>query len=332
MTTTTMPTTAVTASPEAAPKAERPETVGPTPKVRKSERRLYLEATFSIIALIHLIPFVAIYTGTRPIDWIVCGVLYFARMFGVTGVYHRYFSHRTYKTSRWFQFVLAFLAETSAQKGALWWASHHRHHHKYSDTEFDTHSPVKESFFYSHIGWLFDDTDDTDWDRIKDFQKYPELVFLNKHWWLPPTLLAVAVFLTLGWSGLIIGFFLSTICLWHGTFFINSLTHVWGYQDYESGDESRNNFILALITMGEGWHNNHHYYQASTRQGFKWWQIDMTYYILKAMSFVGLVWDIREPPASVVDGTRKLSHVDRLKGKAEAQSAKPALDGLADAA
>ncbi len=298
-----------TAAPSAArPKADRPQaTTGPTPKVRKSERRLYFEAAFSIIAVIHLLPLLAIWTGTRPIDWIVCGALYFVRMFGVTGVYHRYFSHRTYKTSRAFQFVLAFLAQTSAQKGALWWASHHRHHHKYSDTEYDTHSPVKESFFYSHIGWLFDDTDDTDWDRIKDFKKYPELVFLNKHWWLPPTLLGLAVFLTLGWSGLLIGFFLSTILLWHGTFFINSLCHIWGRQTYVSGDQSRNNFFLALLTMGEGWHNNHHYYQASVRQGFRWWQVDMTYYVVKLLSFVGLVWDVREPPQSVLDGTHTSS-------------------------
>ena len=252
----------------------------------------------------------------RPIDWIVCATLYFVRMFGVTGGYHRYFSHRTYKTSRAFQFVLAFLAQSSSQMGALWWASHHRVHHKESDTDRDVHSPIKRSFLYSHILWIFDDNLETDYEKIRDMAKYPELVFLNIYWWVPPLVLGFGTWLVLGWSGLFVGFFLSTVLLWHGTFTINSLSHVFGYQDYESGDESKNNWVLALVTMGEGWHNNHHYYQASTRQGFVWWQVDVTYYVIKALELVGLVWDVREPPKEVVAGKRKLSHTQRAKGSA----------------
>lgn len=270
---------------------------------RKPLRRLKLESIFSAMTLIHLLVLGALFTGARPIDWIVCGVLYVVRMFGVTAGYHRYFSHRSYKMGRVGQFLMAFLAQTSAQKGVLWWASHHRSHHKHSDTESDTHSPMHGGLFYSHLGWLYDDTSETDMSRIKDLTRYPELVWLNRNWWVPPLVLGVAVFLTLGWSGLFIGFFLSTCLLWHGTFVINSLSHLWGYQDYASGDDSRNNFFLALITLGEGWHNNHHHYQSSTRQGFRWWQIDITYYVLKAMSWVGLVWDLREPPAAVVEKT-----------------------------
>lgn len=252
----------------------------------------------------HLLPFLAIWTGVRPIDVAVCFGLYFVRMFGVTGVYHRYFSHRTYRTSRWFQFVLAFLAMSSSQRGALWWAAHHRSHHKYSDTEKDIHSPRQTGILYAHVGWLFNqDNGPTDYARIKDFAKYPELVFLDRFWYLPPVMLGTVVWLLLGWSGLWIGFMLSTVLLWHGTFTINSLSHVWGKQVYETGDDSKNSLILALITLGEGWHNNHHYYQACTRQGFHWWQIDITYYILKMLSWVGLVWDIREPPPEVVAGT-----------------------------
>jgi stearoyl-CoA desaturase (delta-9 desaturase) len=222
-------------------------------------------------------------------------------MFGVTGGYHRYFSHRTYKTSRWFQFILAFLAQSTSQKGALWWAAHHRTHHKESDTVNDVHSPVRQGLFYSHIGWLYQlHNDETDYNKISDFAKYPELVFLNKNWLIPPILLGTAVWLWLGWSGLLIGFFFSTVLLWHGTFTINSLSHVFGYQDYYTGDHSRNNWFLALITLGEGWHNNHHFYQSCARQGFKWWQYDVTYYILKVMSWVGLIWDLREPPAEIV--------------------------------
>ncbi len=276
-------------------------------KVRKSTRRLKLESIFSAMTLVHLAVLGVLFTGARPIDWIVCGALYFVRMFGVTAGYHRYFSHRTFKTSRVGQFLLAFLAQSSFQKGVLWWASHHRHHHKHSDTERDAHSAPREGFFYSHLGWLYDGNDETDWDKIKDLSRYPELVWLDRHWWVPPVTLAVAVFLTLGWSGLFVGFFLSTVLLWHGTFFINSLCHIWGRQTYVSGDQSRNNFFLALLTMGEGWHNNHHYYQASVRQGFRWWQVDMTYYVVKLLSFVGLVWDVREPPQSVLDGTHTSS-------------------------
>lgn len=269
----------------------------------RSATRLWIEG-IPFIAL-HFVPLLALLPGVevRPIDWVVCFALYVIRMFGVTGVYHRYFSHRTYKTSRGFQFLLALLAMSSSQKGVLWWAAHHRHHHKYSDMPEDIHSPKQRGFFYAHVGWLFDQTESTDYSKIKDFAKYPELVFLNKFWWIPVAALGFVTFLTLGWSGVLIGFALSTVLLWHGTYTINSLTHLFGKRVYETTDDSRNSLILALITLGEGWHNNHHYYQASTRQGFHWWQIDITYYVLRALQAVGLIWDIREPPASVVAGT-----------------------------
>jgi stearoyl-CoA desaturase (delta-9 desaturase) len=269
----------------------------------RSAARLWVEGIPFIV--LHFVPLLALLPGVvvRPIDWVVCGALYVIRMFGVTGVYHRYFSHRTYKTSRGFQFVLALLAMSSSQKGVLWWAAHHRHHHKFSDMAEDIHSPRQRGFFYAHVGWLFDHTEATDYAKIKDFARYPELVFLNKFWWIPPTALGFALFVALGWSGLLIGFALSTVLLWHGTYTINSLTHLFGKRVYETTDDSRNSLILALITLGEGWHNNHHYYQASTRQGFHWWQIDITYYVLKLLSFVGLIWDIREPPATVVEGS-----------------------------
>lgn len=228
--------------------------------------------------------------------------LYGIRMFLVTGVYHRYFSHRTYKTSRWFQFVLALVSETTLQKGVLWWAAHHRRHHKYSDLEGDVHSPVLDGFMWSHVGWILaKDTEQTDYDAIKDFARYPELRWLNEWHWVPGIALAVALFLAGGAHALVWGFFVSTVALWHGTFTINSLSHVFGRRRYATTDDSRNNFVLALITLGEGWHNNHHYYQSSTRQGFKWWEIDITYYTLRALAAVGLVWDLREPPRHIVE-------------------------------
>jgi stearoyl-CoA desaturase (Delta-9 desaturase) len=262
-----------------------------------------------------LIPMIAIHVGALGVFWtgmstsivILCAVLYFARMFGVTGVYHRYFSHRTYKTSRPMQFLLALLAESSSQRGVMWWAAHHRDHHKYSDTERDVHSPVVHGFWHSHIGWIFDNNSDTDWARVKDLSRYPELVVLDKLWWLPPTLLGIGTWAIWGWAGLFGGFMLSTVLLWHGTFTINSLSHVWGNRRYPTSDDSRNNWVLALITMGEGWHNNHHHFMNSTRQGFYWWEIDMSYYVIKAMSWVGLVWDIKEPPARVYSPDDRLA-------------------------
>jgi stearoyl-CoA desaturase (Delta-9 desaturase) len=254
---------------------------------------------------IHFLAFGSIWTGITPAAAICCAVLYFVRMFAVTGAYHRYFSHRTYKTSRAFQFFLAFLAQTSAQRGVLWWAAHHRHHHRYSDMVQDTHSVAQDGFWYSHVLWIFEKQNQkTDMNRVRDLAKYPELRFLEKYYLLPPVMLGTAVFFTLGASGLFFGFFASTVLLWHGTFTINSLSHVFGRRRYETTDHSRNNWLLAIVTLGEGWHNNHHRYSASTRQGFYWYEYDITYYILKMLSFMGLVWKLSPVPAKILEEGR----------------------------
>ena len=258
--------------------------------------------------IVHLTCFAIFWVDVQPIDWIICGALYVIRMFGITAGFHRYFSHRSFKTSRGFQFFLAFLGQSSAQRGVLWWAATHRHHHKYSDTEQDVHSPVQHGFWYSHVLWIFSKQVRTaDYSLIKDFRKYPELVWLDKWERLPPFLLGFLVWAVAGWSGLVVGFFLSTVLLFHGTFTINSLSHVIGKQPYATGDNSRNNLFLAIITLGEGWHNNHHHFPSATPQGFHWWQIDVTYYILKTLSIFRIVWDLRLPPVHIVEGKRKLS-------------------------
>ena len=204
-------------------------------------------------------------------------VLYYVRMFGVTAGYHRYFSHRAFRTSRAMQLFLAVLAMTSSQKGVLWWAGHHRVHHKNSDKPGDVHSVLLDGFFWSHMGWILSKKYlTTDMERVKDLAQYPELRWLNRFWVLPPIALAVALYVAGGAWALTWGFFVSTAVLWHGTFTINSLTHVFGRRRYlTTGDNSRNSFVLALVTLGEGWHNNHHYYQRSANQGFYWWEIDI---------------------------------------------------------
>ena len=277
--------------------------------------------------LLHLGCFAAFWSG---ITWqaVAIGVtLYWLRMFAITAGYHRYFSHRSYATSRVFQFVLAFLAQSTTQKSVLWWAAKHRHHHLHSDTHHDVHSPRHKGFFYSHVGWIFYRSHDTtDLIKVADFAAYPELKFLHRFEQLPGVILALICFSIGGWSGLVVGFVWSTVVLYHATFCINSLAHVHGRKRYVTGDDSRNNWLLALLTMGEGWHNNHHAYQSSVRQGFRWWEIDVTYYVLTMLSWFGIVWDMKAPPEQVLRneqplGARVINRAAReLAGRFDAQA------------
>jgi stearoyl-CoA desaturase (delta-9 desaturase) len=272
------------------------------------------------------IPFIILHLGCLGVIWV--GVsslavwlavgLYFFRMFAITGFLHRYFSHKTYSTSRAFQFVMALWCSLAVQRGALWWAYTHRHHHKHSDEEEDKHSPVVDGFWWAHIGWITSKKNfPTDYSKITDLAKYPELVFLNRFDTLVPILFAGSLYglgAYLGAQGvdtsggqlLVWGFFISTTALFHGTSCINSLAHVWGTKRFKTtDDESRNSFILTLITLGEGWHNNHHRYQATTKQGFYWWEFDPTYYLLKMLSWTGLIWGLKGVPESVYEEAEK---------------------------
>lgn len=246
---------------------------------------------------IHLLCLLVFVTGIDLFSLFLCVSLYLIRMFGITGAYHRYFSHRAYKTSRGFQFILAWIGCSALQKGPLWWASHHRHHHRHSDTGMDVHSPYQPSLWWSHVGWVLSgEYEETDWNSIHDFSQYPELRWLNYFHWIPGILLGSLCLLVGGWSGLVVGFLISTVALYHITFTINSLCHRFGRRRYATPDDSRNNAVLAVLTLGEGWHNNHHHYQSSANQGFFWWEVDFSYYALRALALLGLVWDIRKPP------------------------------------
>ncbi len=245
-------------------------------------------------ALIHLLAIYAFFVPFQTYYFWVILSLYFGRMFFVTAGYHRYFSHRSFKLNRFFQFLLAFLAQSSGQKGVLWWAAHHRLHHLNSDTAEDVHSPARDGFLWAHVGWILSPKYlGFDSELIGDFSKFPELLFIDRHNWVPPTILGTVIFLLGGWHLFLWGFAVSTVLLYHGTFTINSLAHLWGSRRFETTDTSRNNFFLAFITMGEGWHNNHHHYKHSCRQGLRWWEIDFTYYGLLMLSWVGVVREIR---------------------------------------
>jgi stearoyl-CoA desaturase (delta-9 desaturase) len=254
-----------------------------------------------------------VFVSGAPLEAVLLGVATYAlRLFGITAGYHRYFAHKSYKTSRFFQFVLAFIACSATQKGPLWWSGTHRRHHRYTDAPGDPHSP-RQGFYYAHQGWIFDSRwEGTPAEAMRDFAMYPELVWLNKYHFVPPILLAVACYAIAGFAGLVWGFAISTTLLWHVTYSVNSVAHIFGRRRYETDDTSRNNWLVALLTGGEGWHNNHHYYMASVRQGFFWWEIDTTYYALRALAALGIVWDLRVPTPAILDGgSKRIERLDR---------------------
>lgn len=265
--------------------------------------------------LVHLACIAVIWVGWSPVAVAICAALYFIRMFAITAFYHRYFSHKSFKTNRFWQFVFAVLGNSATQRGPLWWAAHHRKHHKHSDEEHDLHSPIKHGFWWSHMGWFTCDAAfKTDYNMVKEWAKFPELKFLNRYDILVPIILGVSLFLTgemlatfapaletTGAQLFVWGYCISTVLLAHGTFTINSLCHTWGKRRFNTTDDSRNNFWLALITLGEGWHNNHHRFPVSARQGFYWWELDISYYILKLMSKLGMIWDLNPVPVRILE-------------------------------
>jgi stearoyl-CoA desaturase (Delta-9 desaturase) len=270
--------------------------------------------TLSLFIIISLTP---LFAFTVPFSWELVGIAiltYSLRMFGITGVYHRYFSHNAYKTSRVFQFILAWIGAIAMQKGPIWWAAHHRNHHKYSDTEKDLHSP-KNGFWYSHMLWfLVDDFNEYDPKIIKDYMKYPEIVWMDKYHWVPPLAFSIVLGL-ISWPVLVWGYGVANFISGHATWTINSLAHVYGKQRFNTGDTSRNNLWLALLTFGEGWHNNHHYYRHSANQGFYWWEIDITFYVLKVLSWFGLIWDLKTVPAHVLEEGLKQNAISQGKSQ-----------------
>jgi stearoyl-CoA desaturase (delta-9 desaturase) len=265
--------------------------------------------------LVHLACLAVFWVGVSPAALLAALIAYLLRMFAITGFYHRYFSHRSFKTSRAGQFIFGLLGAAAVQRGPVWWAAHHRHHHANSDAPADLHSPEQHGFWRAHLGWFLTLKGFApDLRLVKDLRRYPELRWLDRFDIAVPILLAAFMFAlgavlhhiapalhTSAGQMLVWGFFVSTVVCWHATYTINSLSHVIGRQRYRTGDESRNNWWLAILTLGEGWHNNHHHYPSSARQGFYWWEYDLTYYLLKLMSWTGLIWDLKTVPINVRD-------------------------------
>jgi stearoyl-CoA desaturase (delta-9 desaturase) len=262
----------------------------------------------------HLACLAVLVVGWSPVALAVAAALFLVRMFAITAFYHRYFSHRAFRASRPVQFLMAVLGSSAVQRGPLWWAAHHRKHHRHSDEREDVHSPVQHGLLWSHVGWFTTRGNHaTDLSVVPDLARFRELRLLDRFDTLVPVALAALLYATgawlqgaapeLGTSGpqlLVWGFFVSTVCLFHGTFTINSLAHRFGTRRYETPDDSRNNVWLALLTLGEGWHNNHHYYPYSARQGFRWWELDLSYWALRALSALGVISHLRPVPADVI--------------------------------
>ena len=275
-----------------------------------------------------LIPFITLHLGCFGVLWVgasttavlIAAALYALRMFAVTAFYHRYFSHRAFRTTRPVQFLFALLAASSVQRGPLWWASHHRHHHTHADAPDDAHSARQHGFLWSHMGWfLARQNFATRAALVPDLARYPELRILDRYDALVPLLLAIALYAlgdllagiapALGTDGpqlLVWGFCISTVALYQATFTINSLAHRFGSRRYATNDDSRNNLWLALLTLGEGWHNNHHHFPGAARQGFYWWEIDLTYYGLRLLAALGVIWDLRPVPARMREARRNV--------------------------
>ncbi len=260
--------------------------------------------------ILHAACIAVIWVGWSPVAVAVAVALYLVRMFAITGFYHRYFSHKAFETYRFWQFIFAALGNSSSQRGPIWWASHHRHHHRYTDQPEDVHSPLQHGFWWSHMGWLTSRKNfPTQFKYVGDWMKFPELVWVDRFDTVLPFLLALALLVTgtlleryapglrtNGWQMLVWGFFISTVFLFHGTVTINSFAHIFGWRRFDTPDTSRNSFLLSVITLGEGWHNNHHHFPVCARQGFRWWEMDITYFLLKLMAALGIVRNLRPLP------------------------------------
>lgn len=289
-----------------------------------------LNASAESIDWWRVLPFVCLHVALISLWWVgwspfavgIAIVMYVVRMFAITGFYHRYFAHKTFQTSRVAQFIFALVGATAVQRGPLWWAAHHRNHHVHADQPLDTHSPHQQGLLWSHLGWFLSHANfATQVDRVRELTRYKELCWLDRFDSLVPMLLAGVLYVfgallerhapafnTNGWQLLVWGFVVSTIALYHATFCVNSLAHVWGSRRYATRDHSRNNPLIALLTLGEGWHNNHHHFPGSARQGFYWWELDMTYYGLKMLQALGLIWNLKQVPVAVRDQHRSTEH------------------------
>lgn len=269
------------------------------PHIRKESGRVNWVPLIAIV-LIHLAALLAFlpmfFTWKALITTIVIQVF---TTLGITVGFHRFLTHRSFRSPKWMEYFLSWLGSLSWQGGPIKWVATHRLHHQYSDEDEDPHTPL-HGFFWSHALWCF--KFDPHFDPYKKYSQYAQdlardrgHVFIEKTTGLWQFVLAGALYAWGGWPCVVWGVFLRLVYSYHITWFVNSASHIWGYRNYETTDGSRNLWWVALLSFGEGWHNNHHAYPRSARHGLKPWEIDASWYIIKVMSWFGLARDIRLP-------------------------------------
>lgn len=290
-----------------------PTTTPARPEVVPGDRRPSRWRLGAPFTAVHLSCLLVVLVGWSPLALVVAGVLYVSRAFGITGFYHRCFAHRAFRVPRAVQFAGALLGASAAQQGPLWWVGHHREHHRYTDRPGDPHSPVTGGFWWSHVAWIFHPENvRTRIERVRDLAVFPELRLLDRFHHVAPVSLGVVTFgagmvlkeafpwLHTSGPQLAVWAAISTVALYHSTFAVNSVAHRFGSRPYDTRDESRNNWWVSALTIGEGWHNNHHRFPNSARQGWRRWQFDPTWMGIRAMAALGLATALRPVPAAVL--------------------------------
>jgi len=268
------------------------------------------------MGIFHLGCLGAFWTGVSPAALTVALILYLVRGFGVTAGYHRLLAHRSFRAGRPVQFLLALAGSLATQGGPLWWVAHHRSHHRYTETDRDIHSPRTQGFWRSHMGWMLSaESFRENGANARDLYRVPELKFLQQHYvWIVlgqgaaiyalGTGLAALGVETSGPQMLVWAWFIATVALWHATFMVNSVCHLWGSRPFDADDASTNNWLVAVLALGEGWHNNHHKFAYSARHGLEWWQFDLTWVLLRGMEKLGLVSELRRPRRRMLERAR----------------------------
>jgi len=248
--------------------------------------------TLTTVTIFHILALWALFTFSwqnliaAAVTWWIAG------SWGIGMGYHRLLTHGGFKTPKWMEYFLTFCGTLGLQSGAITWVTTHRIHHAFTETENDPHSP-RGGTFWSHVGWILQGTAQNQTEATKkrfapDLMKDKVHVFMNEYYWVTPIIGAVVLFAIGGWSMVLWGTFLRQVIGWHSTWLVNSATHLWGTRRFETHDDSRNNGLIAALTFGEGWHNNHHANPRSAKHGLTWYEFDVNWVQIKFLEKIGL--------------------------------------------
>ncbi|XP_052180766.1 palmitoyl-monogalactosyldiacylglycerol delta-7 desaturase, chloroplastic-like [Diospyros lotus] len=257
--------------------------------------------TAGIVVLMHFLCFFAPFTFNWGAFWVAAGLYVVTGLLGITLSFHRNLSHRSFKLPKWLEYLFAYCGVLALQGNPIDWVSTHRYHHQFCDSERDPHSPI-DGFWFSHMSWLFDTNAVVERcgkpNNVGDLEKQPFYRFIQSTYILYPIALAFLLYAVGGFPFIVWGMGVRVVWVYHITWLVNSACHVWGTQAWPTGDLSRNNWWVALLAFGEGWHNNHHAFEYSARHGLEWWEIDMTWYVVRFLQAIGLATDVKLPSPS----------------------------------